>query len=144
VYHRSEHSRVSEPTLLEIATTLLHGLADRIIKVWRSRQRVSEKKRVARLYAQPTDHRIAPPLGATKQAEMLATIVRCHCSAGNAIVSAHANAALKLDATEYAFSSLLDELRGVMTSMPTDWAPIRMTPEAPERLVSDLADVRAA
>jgi hypothetical protein len=122
---------------------LLQGLIGRTIKVWRSRQVVSERKRLEKLYPQLPRRDIAAPLGADHQATRLASIVRSHCDAGNSVVSIHATATLKLDATEYAFSSLLDELRGVMTSMPTDWAPMRAVPRTLPETVTEL-DVRAA
>ncbi len=98
-------------------------------------QRSARRARVAR---QRQDERLAslyssrsvettPLRGGKYQAERLGRVVSAHCDRAQTIVGAHGEAATKLDAAEYAFSSMLDELRGVMTTLPTDWTPTRQS-----------------
>jgi hypothetical protein len=85
-----------------------------------------EQRRHDRLFGPLPRQEIPAPTGLDVQTETLSDVVRKHCSLGTQIATAHATAAMKLDAAEYAFSSMLDEIRGSMTILPTAWTPDRV------------------
>jgi len=113
--------------LFRAANKLLARLWQNAELAYRAYWRQREARRHARLFG-PRPHRPLPePGGSLAQSRRLADIVGGHCRLGNAIVSTHQASAIKLDAAEYLFSSMLDDLRGVMTALPTRWEPERFT-----------------
>ena len=82
-----------------------------------------ETRRLDRLYGALPAQIIAESLDDSAQANRLRDVISAQCEAGAAVIAAHDRASITLDSAEYAFSSLLDELRGVMTKLPTNWTP---------------------
>ena len=61
--------------------------------------------------------------------------VKAYCQTSAQVVDLQSNAALKIDAAEYAFSKLLGDLDGVLRSSVSDWKPKRVAgPTEPHRL----------
>jgi hypothetical protein len=85
-----------------------------------------EQRRQNRLYGPLPRQELPVATGVNAQTAALSDVVRKHCAMGTEIVANHATAAMKLDAAEYAFSSMLDEIRSSMTKLPTAWTPDRV------------------
>lgn len=85
-----------------------------------------EQRRQNRLYGPLPRQELPVATGVNAQTATLSDVVRKHCAMGTEIVTNHATAAMKLDAAEYAFSSMLDEIRSSMTKLPTAWTPDRV------------------
>jgi len=68
--------------------------------------------------------------GINNQASAMAGIIQRHCTNGVSIARMHDDAAIKLDSAEYAICSMLDELKGAMTALPTSWTPERTWSQA--------------
>jgi hypothetical protein len=110
--------------VFDFANDIFAGLRRRIGLALQARVLRRERDRLDRLYG-PGDVLAMPePLGLPGQAATLSRIVADHCQRSAVIADAHEAARTKLDAAEYAFSSLLKELSGVMRDVPSDWAPM--------------------
>jgi hypothetical protein len=103
---------------------LIDGLDTAIRTLWRRHRARQLEKLYGNLPARPE----APRRGARSQIGQLAKIVGTHCTKQSEIIASHGSAALNLDAAEYAFSMMLEELRGVMSAPPSAWQPAR-TPQ---------------
>ena len=131
------------PELLNFANSMAKRLVDRIAMAVRTVGRRREAARHGKLYGNLPARTMPVPLDHAGQVTKLGAIVKAHCTSGDAIVAAHDMAMLKLDAAEYALSSLLAELRGVVEKMPTDWSPQRTPPLVPVT-TRPVTEVRAA
>ena len=85
-----------------------------------------EQRRQQRLFGPLPRQELPVATDVNAQTAILSDVVRKHCATRTEIVARHATAAMKLDAAEYAFSSMLYEIRGSMTKLPTAWTPERV------------------
>ncbi|MGI9479298.1 MAG: hypothetical protein ACR2PI_21525 [Hyphomicrobiaceae bacterium] len=116
--------------VLAAFTDAFDRLIDKADLTVRSWLRGRQDRRIEKLYGNLPAQPMAPRQGSQRQIRQMADLVLTHCSTGSEVVAAHGAAAVKIDATEYALSMMLEELRGVMSSPPTSWRPQR-TPFAP-------------
>lgn len=111
--------------VLTAVTNAFDRLIDKADLAVRTLLRGRRSRRVDRLYGNLPPQAPAPRRGSHGQIRHMADIVRTHCTSSLDVVASHSAAATKIDATEYALSMLLEELRGVMSSPPTSWRPTR-------------------
>ena len=116
--------------MLAALTFLPRLLIDKTAWFFRCRRLERDKRRIDRLYGPLTPRSNPVQLDASAQADRLGEMVRAHCRTSAQIVEAHLGAAIKIDSAEYAVSCLMNELRGVMTKMPTHWACSRTEHDA--------------
>ena len=112
----------------QVLTVLRNRFKQLVAKAERAAQtarRRLETRRIERKYPAQPQRSSVPMRGIGQQASAMADIIQQHCSNGGAIVRMHNDATMKLDAAEYALSSMLDELKGAMTTLPTTWTPVR-------------------
>ena len=102
-----------------------------------------ETWRIERQYPSLRPQTMAPQRGFAGQTLAIDAIVRQHCRQGGMIVQMHDTATIKLDAAEYAFSSMLEELKGAMTTLPTNWTPERTQSDS-QPAVPALSQAKAA
>lgn len=110
--------------MIAVPHTLSHWLGKAELAVHSLRRQV-QAWRIERRHGALPPRPCQQELGHPNQMARLEDIVRHHCTNGSTIARAHDDASIKLDAAEYAFSSLLEELKGAMTTLPTTWAPER-------------------
>ncbi len=98
--------------LIDLVGRAAEDLAFAVHRSW-------QRRRHERLYGAPSVAWDVPHRrSAEQQFETLVALVKQQCELGQRTADLHARARTKLDATEYALSAMLDELRGVMTTMP--------------------------
>ncbi len=123
----------------DIATRLRRRVA-RQVQAARLRR---ERRRFDRLYG-PSQVGVMPAeVGAQGHAERLTRIVSDYCQRSQALADAHEAARVKLDAAEYAFSSLLRDLSSVMGDAPSTWTPERAPVRSDKGVRRDLRAVAA-
>ena len=110
--------------MFDFANDMFAGIRRQIGLALQARAVRRERHRFDRLYGPSDAPAVAGPLGLPGQAAALSRIVADHCERSTVIANAHDAARTKLDAAEYAFASLLKELSGVMSEVPSDWAPM--------------------
>lgn len=111
--------------VLNFLTRPIERLIGKVEKTLRMRRLLRETARLNRLYGPAPAAALPPRMDTSQQIERLRVRIRAHCDRGFEIAQTHANATVKLDAAEYAFSSMLDELRGAMANVPSAWEPER-------------------
>ncbi len=111
--------------MLTAVTEALDRLIDKADYKVRSLLSWRRKRRTHRLYGNLPVQPIAAFKGSQGQIWNAADVVQSYCASGADVVAAHGAAATKLDATEYALTMMLEELRSVMSSPPTAWRPER-------------------
>lgn len=141
---RSEAAATWGLSVLDHARYYADCLMARAERAWQGGMRRLESWRLARRYANCPRNEPPPATDYRTQTDRLAAIVQAHCGLGDSIVTAHASASIKLDAAEYAFSSMVEELRGVMTALPTTWMPDRIGETWPEPDPLPAADKQVA
>jgi len=137
----------TQPVGIQVLTVLRSGckkLIGKTERVIQTVQRRLEAWRIERQYPALPQHTTTPQRGFSGQTLSIETIVRHHCKNGGAIVQMHDNATTKLDAAEYAFSSMLEELRGAMSALPTTWTPERTWSDNAPAVAPTLAEAKAA
>jgi len=138
------HLMVVGPELLFSAVKCLERLIDKTELVLRACLHTFEVRRHERLYGAKTPVPVAPRKGVSGQTEILAGIVQASCQLGDQIIKAHDAAELKLDAAEYALSSLLADLRAGTMSATMDCEPRVRLSEHPSVAPMASDDRRAA
>lgn len=130
-------------SVLTAVTEALDRLIDKADYKVRSLLSWRRKRRTDRLYGNLPVQPIAAFKGSQGQIWNAADVVQSYCASGADVVAAHGAAATKLDATEYALTMMLEELRSVMSSPPTTWRPVR-TPNTPAVVAAADTTFRAA
>ena len=130
--------------MLEGVTNLIDRMIDRAIAALRALRHGTRSAPIDGLRGGSMPRVPSAYLDAQGQAQRIGQIVKRHCASAAGIVEAHATAAIKLDSAEYTFASMLDELRGVMTKLPSEWAPEYGNVVVPLRSATPAAHARAA
>ena len=124
--------------MFELANDIYAGLRRHIGLALQARALRRERRRLDRLYGPGDIVPASQTLNASGQTAALSRVVTDYCRRGTDITEAHEVARTKLDAAEYAFTSLLKELSGVLTEVPIGWTPALdlETDRAPPRVAA--------